>query len=212
MANVVHTMESRASFHFKLVLLGNAGVGKSCIVVRFTRDEFVEDSDTTIGAAFLTKTLSLEDAQVKIEIWDTAGQERYRSLAPMYYRGAQAAVVVFDLTSRESLDGAKQWVKELQRRADQNMVIALAGNKCDLVARRKVDSEEAAGYARENGLLYVETSAKDATGIEKLFVDVAKRVPRTGSSLKPDVVLLDGGKSAPRPAGSAGSSGGGGCC
>ena len=115
--------------HFKLVLLGNAGVGKSCLVLRFVRGEFVDDLDTTVGAAFLTKTVTLDGAPVKVEIWDTAGQERYRSLAPMYYRGAQAAVVVFDLTSRDSFEGAKGWVKELQKKADPQVVIALAGNK-----------------------------------------------------------------------------------
>ena len=117
------------SSHFKLVLLGNAGVGKSCLVLRFVRNEYVDDLDTTVGAAFLTKTVTLDGAPVKIEIWDTAGQERYRSLAPMYYRGAQAAVVVFDLTSRDSFEGAKTWVKELQKKADPQVVIALAGNK-----------------------------------------------------------------------------------
>ena len=122
-------MAAANSSHFKLVLLGNAGVGKSCLVLRFVRNEYVDDLDTTVGAAFLTKTVTLDGAPVKIEIWDTAGQERYRSLAPMYYRGAQAAVVVFDLTSRDSFEGAKTWVKELQKKADPQVVIALAGNK-----------------------------------------------------------------------------------
>lgn len=131
----------REAFSFKVVLLGNAGVGKSCISMRFIRDEYIEDNETTIGAAFMTKTISLEDCTVRTEIWDTAGQERYRALAPMYYRGAQAAIVVYDITNRESFDGAKMWIKELQRRADANMVIALAGNKTDLSNKRAVDSE-----------------------------------------------------------------------
>jgi small GTP-binding protein len=89
-------------------------------------------------AAFLTQTVTLEDSTVKFEIWDTAGQERYRSLAPMYYRGAAAAIVVFDITKKDSFNGAKSWVKELQRRGDPNVVIALAGNKADMESKRKV--------------------------------------------------------------------------
>jgi len=137
--------------------------------------------DTTVGAAFQTKVLQLPGSveSVKVELWDTAGQERYRSLAPMYYRGAAAAVVVFDVTSRESYEGAKQWVRELQKKMDKGIVIALAANKCDLAARRTVDRDEAEIYAGEMGLLYAETSAKDATNIDQLFIDVAMRVPKT---------------------------------
>lgn len=186
-------MDSRGQFHFKLVLLGNAGVGKSSITLRFVREEFSDDQETTIGAAFLTKNVALDDCNVKIEIWDTAGQERYRSLAPMYYRGAQAAIIVFSITDRDSFEGAKTWVKELQRRGDPNMVIALAGNKADLVAKRKVTSEEANEYAASlgAGVTYIETSAKDAVNVEQLFHDVAKRVPKTRPEPKKDVVALD---------------------
>ena len=127
--------------HFKLVLLGDTAVGKSCIVVRFVRKEFFEFQEPTIGAAFLTQTITLDSTQVKFEIWDTAGQERYRSLAPMYYRGAAAAIVVYDVTNPASFDGAKSWVRELQRRGDPNVVIALAANKADLEDKRKVSKE-----------------------------------------------------------------------
>ncbi|TFJ86165.1 hypothetical protein NSK_002373 [Nannochloropsis salina CCMP1776] len=165
--------------HFKLVLLGDTAVGKSCLVVRFVRDEFFEYQEPTIGAAFLTQAVVLEDSTVKFEIWDTAGQERYRSLAPMYYRGASAAIVVYDVTNAESFKGAKSWVKELQRRGDPSVIIALAGNKADLAGtRRKVDLKEAEEYARENGLLHFETSAKDAQNVKTLFVEIAKRLPK----------------------------------
>jgi len=158
--------------HFKLVLLGDTAVGKSCLVVRFVRDEFFEFQEPTIGAAFLTQSVGLEHATVKFEIWDTAGQERYRSLAPMYYRGAAAAIVVYDITNKESFNGAKSWVKELQRRGDPNVVIALAGNKADLNNKRKVDYEEARQYAEENGILHMETSAKNATNVKDLFYEI----------------------------------------
>jgi len=208
----------RGQAHFKLVLLGNAGVGKSCIVLRFVRDEFSEYNETTIGAAFLTKNLFLEDCNVKCELWDTAGQERYRSLAPMYYRGAQAAVVVYDITSRESYDGAKTWVNELRRRGDPSIVICLCGNKADMRDRRKVDAEEAREYAAEGGMLFVETSAKDSSNIERLFLDVARKVPRQQQPKRHDVVPLRGPAGGAAAGGAAGgavggkAAGGGGCC
>mmetsp|Transcript_27410 Transcript_27410/g.51802 ORF Transcript_27410/g.51802 Transcript_27410/m.51802 type:complete len:194 (-) Transcript_27410:309-890(-) len=132
----------------------------------------------THTAAFLTQTVALDDATVKFEIWDTAGQERYRSLAPMYYRGAAAAIIVYDITNPDSFAGAKSWVKELQRRGDQNVVIAMAGNKADLEARRKVDFNEANEYAEENGILHMETSAKNANNVKALFVEIAKSLPK----------------------------------
>jgi len=100
---------------FKLVLLGESAVGKSSLVLRFVKGQFHEFQESTIGAAFLTQTVCLDDTTVKFEIWDTAGQERYHSLAPMYYRGAQAAIVVYDITNADTFERAKQWVKELQR-------------------------------------------------------------------------------------------------
>ena len=130
-------------------------------------------------AAFLTQTVQLDDSTIKYEIWDTAGQERYRSLAPMYYRGAAAAIIVYDITNLDSFTGAKSWVKELQRRGDPNVVIALAGNKADLESRRKVEFEEANAYAEENGILHLETSAKNANNVKALFVEIAKKLPKT---------------------------------
>jgi len=121
------------SVQVKLVLLGEAAVGKSSVVLRFVSNEFQANKEPTIGAAFLTQKCRLEDRVLRYEIWDTAGQERFHSLAPMYYRNAQAAVVVYDITKATSLDKAKTWVKELQRQANPNIVIALAGNKLDLV-------------------------------------------------------------------------------
>ncbi|KAF3843638.1 hypothetical protein F7725_002487 [Dissostichus mawsoni] len=120
---------------------GGHGVGKSSLVLRFVKGQFDEFQETTIGAAFLAQSVCLDDTTVKFEIWDTAGQERYHSLAPMYYRGAQAAIVVFDITKPDTFERAKAWVKELQRQASPNIVIALAGNKADLAERRLVEYE-----------------------------------------------------------------------
>jgi Ras-related protein Rab-5C len=185
----------------KLVLLGEAAVGKSSMVLRFVNGEFHENKEPTIGAAFLTQKCALEENKIiKFEIWDTAGQERFHSLAPMYYRNAQAAVVVYDVTKAASLDKAKSWVKELQRQANPNIVIALAGNKIDLVepeegselltdSLREVPTEEAKAYALEAGLLFFETSAKKGEGVVNVFTEIAKKIPvehimsanRTGS-------------------------------
>eukprot|EP01094_Clydonella_sp_ATCC50884_P013457 TRINITY_DN2373_c2_g1_i3.p1 TRINITY_DN2373_c2_g1~~TRINITY_DN2373_c2_g1_i3.p1 ORF type:complete len:170 (+),score=48.09 TRINITY_DN2373_c2_g1_i3:377-886(+) len=159
-------------FQFKLVLLGESAVGKSSLVMRFVKGQFFDYQESTIGAAFLTQTVCLNDTTVKFEIWDTAGQERYHSLAPMYYRGAQAAIVVYDLTSSDSFERAKNWVKELQRQGNPNIVIALAGNKLDLEEKRAVTSEDAQAYAAENSILFMETSAKTAANVNELFVAI----------------------------------------
>lgn len=142
------------SIQVKLVLLGEAAVGKSSVVLRFVSNEFQANKEPTIGAAFLTQKCRLEDRVLRYEIWDTAGQERFHSLAPMYYRNAQAAVVVYDVTKASSLEKAKSWVKELQRQANPHIVIALAGNKVDLVngpaaAASSSTTEEAAGSEDE---------------------------------------------------------------
>ncbi|KAG2023318.1 GTP-binding protein ypt5 [Coprinopsis cinerea AmutBmut pab1-1] len=144
------------SVQVKLVLLGEAAVGKSSVVLRFVNNEFQPNKEPTIGAAFLTQKCRLEDRILRYEIWDTAGQERFHSLAPMYYRNAQAAVVVYDVTKASSLEKAKSWVKELQRQANPNIVIALAGNKVDLV--QPSSSSSGTGASSES-----EDEADDAT-------------------------------------------------
>jgi len=169
-------------FQFKLVLLGESAVGKSSLVLRFVKDQFDDYRESTIGAAFLTQTVALDDGTtVKFEIWDTAGQERYKSLAPMYYRNANCAVVVYDITQAASLEKARTWIRELQRQADRSIVIALCGNKSDLSARRQVTEEEAKKYADEEGLMWAETSAKTGEGVADVFNAIAKKLPLTAA-------------------------------
>ncbi|KAI9289548.1 ras family-domain-containing protein [Umbelopsis sp. AD052] len=206
----------------KLVLLGEAAV-----VIRFVNRDFQENREPTIGAAFLTQKCNVDDRSIKFEIWDTAGQERFHSLAPMYYRNAQAAVVVYDVTKAASLDKAKSWVKELQRQANPNIVIALVGNKLDLVQQaeeededaeegtstvRQVPQEEAAAYAQESGLLFFETSARTGDGVDQVFSDIAKSIPlehilassrgsRQGGSNNPRIDLMREGANGLRAPG-----------
>ncbi|KAI5453170.1 Vacuolar protein sorting-associated protein 21 [Naganishia albida] len=142
----------------KLVLLGEAAVGKSSLVLRFVSNDFNENNSPTIGAAFLTQKCRLEDKVIKFEIWDTAGQERFHSLAPMYYRNAAAAVVVYDITKASSLEKAKAWVNELQRQANPNIVIALVGNKLDLIT----DGAATTSAQVEETEAVVDQSADDA--------------------------------------------------
>uniref|UniRef100_A0ACD5W934 Uncharacterized protein n=1 Tax=Avena sativa TaxID=4498 RepID=A0ACD5W934_AVESA len=174
----------------KLVLLGDVGAGKSSLVLRFVKGQFVEFQESTIGAAFFSQTLAVNDETVKFEIWDTAGQERYHSLAPMYYRGAAAAVVVYDITNAASFTRAKKWVQELQAQGNPNTVMALAGNKADMLEARQVPAEEAKTYAQENGLFFMETSAKTAANVNDVFYEIAKRLLQGQQAQNPQAGMV----------------------
>lgn len=185
-----HRNMSTKTLNFKLVLLGDAAVGKSSCVERFVKNEFFEFQQPTIGAAFLTQTVALDDYIVKFEIWDTAGQERYRSLAPMYYRGAAAALVVYDITSTESFQGAKTWIEELQRQGNADIVIGLAGNKMDQETKREVSKEDGKSYAQENNCIFFETSAKTGENVISIFTQIAKKLPKNVQQTGNDAITI----------------------
>jgi len=155
-------------------------------VLRFVKKQFFEYQESTIGAAFLTQTLTLPNAVVKFEIWDTAGQERYHSLAPMYYRGASAAVIAYDITNASTFSRAKVWVRELQRQGSPNVVMILVGNKCDCEDERQVPTEDAAAYAREQGIGFMETSAKTNHNVQETFMWIAKQLQAQQAASRPN--------------------------
>jgi len=164
---------------YKLVLLGHFSVGKSSLIIRFVQGRFYQDTDSTIGVSFLTQEIVLDKLTMKFDIWDTAGQERYNSLVPMYYRGAEAAIVVFDITLRASFHKAATWITELRTQTgNSKMVIALVGNKIDKVDERTVSNEDATKLAEDNGIFYFETSAKENTNVTELFREIARRLPK----------------------------------
>ncbi|CAA6673419.1 unnamed protein product [Spirodela intermedia] len=169
------------------------GAGKSSLVLRFVKGQFLEfqviflallsdDFRVDHWGGVLLADVAVNDATVKFEIWDTAGQERYHSLAPMYYRGAAAAIIVYDITSTDSFARAKKWVLELQKQGNPNMVTALAGNKADLEDKRKVTAE--------NDLFFMETSAKTAINVNDIFYEIARKLPRAQPAQNPTGMVL----------------------
>ncbi|KAI1899944.1 hypothetical protein AGOR_G00067140 [Albula goreensis] len=165
----------------KVCLLGDTGVGKSSIVWRFVEDSFDPNINPTIGASFMTKTVQYQNELHKFLIWDTAGQERFRALAPMYYRGSAAAIIVYDITKEESFQTLKNWVKELRQHGPPNIVVAIAGNKCDLSDAREVTEKDAKDYADSIHAIFVETSAKNAININEVFIEISQRIPAVDS-------------------------------
>lgn len=175
----------------KVVMLGSTTVGKSSIVTMLTRGTFSETCASTIGAAFLSKTISINDNQLKLQIWDTGGSERYRAMAPMYFQSAQAAIIVYDITVNSTFQDVEQWIKDLKEKGPANITIALAGNKCDLADKRKVKTEEALRFAAKNGIkIFKETSALNGTNVNEIFGDVAAALLKDPTPSSPESVEI----------------------
>ncbi|NXP25953.1 RAB17 protein, partial [Scytalopus superciliaris] len=169
---------SRPTYVYKVVLLGSMSVGKSSLAYRYMKNDFTEFLPT-VGCSFFTQTLSLEEATVRFEIWDTAGQEKYHSVCHLYYRDAHAALLVYDIASKETLKRAKLWLEELEKKfLPDEIVIALVGNKTDLADEREVTTEEGEELARTKGLLFMETSAKSNYQVNDVFTSVVQELLR----------------------------------
>ncbi|XP_068669430.1 uncharacterized protein [Aristolochia californica] len=168
---------SKAStLSFKLVLLGDGRVGKTSLALRYVNNVFSEKQEATGQASYLTKRLVIEGVPVTLSIWDTAGQEKFHALGPIYYRDADAALLVYDITDSDTFVRVKNWVKELQQMASKSIVMVIAANKSDLVRSKKFDLQEAENYSTSIGATLFVTSAKLGTGIEEVFLDIATRL------------------------------------
>ncbi|KAF9464598.1 ras family-domain-containing protein [Collybia nuda] len=176
------TEGSNYDYLFKVVLIGDSGVGKSNLLSRFTRNEFNLESKSTIGVEFATRSIGVDGKTVKAQIWDTAGQERYRAITSAYYRGAVGALLVYDIAKHATYVNVTRWLKELRDHADSNIVIMLVGNKSDLKHLRAVTTEEAKAFSTENGLSFIETSALDASNVDGAFHTILGDIFRIVSS------------------------------
>jgi len=169
-------------YFFKILLIGDSGVGKSCLLLRFADDSWTDSHISTIGVDFKIKTLNCDGKVIKLQIWDTAGQERFRTITSSYYRGAQGIILVFDCTDMESFNNVKQWLGEIDRYACENVNKLLVGNKTDLVQGRVVDKSVATEFADSMNIPYIETSAKNASGVEEAFMMMARSIKERLSS------------------------------
>jgi len=166
---------------FKILMIGDSGVGKSSILLRFTDDDFEEDQPCTIGVDFKTKIVNLENKRVNLTIWDTAGQEKFRSLTSSYYRGAHGIIITYDVTRRDTFDSLSMWLKEVEvYLTDKDPITLLVGNKVDK-AERQVSRDEGAKFAKKHSMLFIEASAKTKLGIQQAFEELVQKILDTPS-------------------------------
>jgi len=163
------------AYLFKYIIIGDTGVGKTALLFQFTEGRFQAVHDLTIGVEFGAKTVSIDNKQIKLQIWDTAGQESFRSITRSYYREAAVALLVYDVTRRETFTHLKQWLEETRQNANSQIEIVLVGNKVDLKTRQ-VSTEEGKRFAEENKLHFFETSAKTAENVKQVFTEAAKTI------------------------------------
>lgn len=164
------------AYLFKYIIIGDTGVGKSCLLLQFTDKRFQPVHDLTIGVEFGARLINIDQQQIKLQIWDTAGQESFRSITRSYYRDAAGALLVYDITRRDSFTHLTRWLEEARQNGNPNMVIMLIGNKSDLEHRRAVTTQEGEAFAKEHGLIFLETSAKTAVNVEVAFLKTAEGI------------------------------------
>mmetsp|Transcript_22122 Transcript_22122/g.37039 ORF Transcript_22122/g.37039 Transcript_22122/m.37039 type:complete len:207 (+) Transcript_22122:129-749(+) len=194
----------------KLLMIGDSGVGKTCLLLRYANDSFSPTFITTIGIDFKIKNIQLDGKRIKLQIWDTAGQERFRTITTSYFRGAQGILLVYDVTDRNSFISIRNWVAQIQMHADVNVNKILIGNKCDVQDQRAISYEEGEALAKEYNIHFYETSAKQDLNVEKSFITIATDVKNR--------LIADGGAGS-APGGHKLAAGGapavkksGGCC
>jgi len=186
-------MNPEYDYLFKLLLIGDSGVGKSCLLLRFADDTYTESYISTIGVDFKIRTIDIGGKTIKLQIWDTAGQERFRTITSSYYRGAHGIIVVYDITDQVSFNNVKQWLQEIDRYACENVNKLLVGNKSDLTNKRAVDANAAKAFADELRIPFLETSAKSSTNVEQAFLTMATEIKQR--------MVSSGAASGPKAAG-----------
>jgi len=199
----------------KLLLIGDSGVGKSCLLLRFSDDSFTPSFITTIGIDFKIRTIDLEGKRIKLQIWDTAGQERFRTITTAYYRGAMGILLVYDVTDDKSFANIRNWIRNIEQHATESVNKMLIGNKCDMVEKKVVDSARGKALADEYGIKFLETSAKNSINVEEAFISLAKDIKKRlidPEGAKPPAgkagpgVDVGGGGTAPKKSGCCGGS------
>ena len=194
----------------KLLLIGDSGVGKSCLLLRFCDDSFTPSFITTIGIDFKVRTVELDGKRVKLQIWDTAGQERFRTITTAYYRGAMGILLVYDVTDEKSFGNIRNWMRNIEQHATENVSLMLLGNKCDMADKQVVDTELGQALADEFQIPFAETSAKNSINVEDAFLRIARDIKTR---------VFDGGAGPKAPAadstvriGNDPATGSGNCC
>ncbi|XP_043935852.1 ras-related protein Rab-13 [Protopterus annectens] len=189
-------MAKAYDYLFKLLLIGDSGVGKTCLIIRFAEDNFNSTYISTIGIDFKIRTVEIDGKKIKLQVWDTAGQERFKTITTAYYRGAMGIILVYDITDEKSFENIQNWIKSIRENAAADVERMLLGNKCDIESRRKVQKEQAEKLAKEHGIKFFETSAKSSINVDESFCALArdifiKRVitKKTGQGNKPQVSL-----------------------
>ncbi|XP_065426884.1 ras-related protein Rab-1A-like [Chrysemys picta bellii] len=213
------TINPEYDYLFKLLLIGDSGVGKSCLLLRFADDNYTDSYISTIGVDFKIRTIELEGKTIKLQIWDTAGQERFRTITSSYYRGAHGIIIVYDVTDQDSFSNMHLWLEEIGRYASENVNKLIVGNKNDLTCKKVVDFTTAKEYADALEVPFLETSAKTATNVEQAFVTMAAEIKnRVGSGLphsdsrQPNPRIQSAPLRQGRDGAGEGGDGGGGCC
>lgn len=169
-------MDQEYDYMFKILLIGDTNVGKSCLLLRFADDTYTGSFISTIVVDFKIRTIEVEHKIIKLQIWDTAGQERFRTITSSYYRGAHGIIVVYDVTDKESFNHVPEWLNEIDKYACENVHKLLFGNKSDLTAKRVVSTEQGKEFAESQGIEFLETSAKEATNVEQAFLTLATQI------------------------------------
>lgn len=177
-------MAKKYDFLFKLLLIGDSGVGKTCLIIRFAEDNFNSTYISTIGIDFKVKTIEVDGKKVKLQVWDTAGQERFKTITTAYYRGAMGIILVYDITDDKSFENIQNWMKSIKENASAGVSRMLLGNKCDIEAKRKVTKETGEKLAKDHGIRFFETSAKSSINVEESFLALARDILQK-SSKKP---------------------------